>query len=320
MSGEFTAGNRIAGFKVETSPGTYEAPIAADYNIIGHDVDSLSFDRNASRLGKPAIGNLNQQQSLSGMLTGSFNFQTHLTHSGDHTVSPALKKLLEASGLFEKTDGISGEKYFEYDGTQPCGSLSAIVSEINCGTTPNAIDTKGRGCVPNLTIEGSGVGEQISLSFEISAAYEDEVDNAAPIKAITGADDGDVEKLLGTVFTIGGQAFVIHNYTLTMNAEVSPIPDPSKNGGVARYKITGFDPILSAQVQMLDIATSDLVDSSIDDTKFTEITLTGKYWDIEITDGNIRAMPKGDADGILTNELEIEVRAFKLRQKDITIS
>ena len=319
MAGQFTAGNRIAGFKDEgATPGVYSAPLAADFDIVGHDVGSLSFDRNGSRIGKPAIGNLNEAQTLSGMINGSFSFSTYLQHTGAHDTPSKLKKLLEAAGLAESADAITGEKLYSYTGAQPCKTLSCIVSEINCGTSPASIDAKGRGCVPNLTIEAPGVGEAIKLTFEISAAYEDEVDNATPIKAITSPDDGEIEKLLGTVFTIGGQGFIIHSCTLSMNPTVTAIPDPSKEGGIAQHKITAFDPVLNAQVQMVDLATSDLVDASIDDSVFTEITLAGKYWDIEITDGNIRNIPKGDADGILTNDLEIEIRAFRLRQKDIS--
>lgn len=317
MATHFTVGNRIFAVKEESTAGTFETPVASDYNIVGFDVEALNFEKNGTRLGKPASGNLNQTRTRSGKITGSTTIKTALHHSGDESVKPNIDKLLKASGLTQDATVLGNIRY-TYDGTQPCSTLSLVVTELNCGSAPSGVTAKGRGCVPALTIEAPGVGEQFALSFEMSAAYEGEEDVASPIKALTGVDD-DVytEKLLNSVFTIGGQAFVMHNATLSLNPTISPVDDPDKPGGVLFYRITGFDPVLTASVQMLDLETSDLPDNVIDDVIISSITIAGKYYDFEIIDGNIRNAPKGEAEGIVTNELEIEVRKFTMTQKDI---
>ena len=198
--------------------------------------------------------------------------------------------------------------------------LSVVVSELNCGTAPAAVQAKGRGASCNLVINGAGVGQELDCTFEFSCAKESEVDNATPIKALTGIDTGPTEKLLGTVVTIGAQTFIMHNFNLNHNNSVSKIDDPSKTGGVFQFKVKEADPVLTMSLQMIDLATSGIPAAVMNDTDFTNITIGGVYFDLIVTEGNIRKNTKGEADSIITNEIEIEVRKYKLMQKVIVVA
>ena len=321
MAGEFSNGNRIVAVVEEDTAGTFKDPQASDYNISFYDAGSMSFDKGVTRMGKPAQGNLGQAQSLSGLITATgVSLKAELKHSGDKAVTPALDKLFRNAGLKKVVEAVTGNISYKYDGTQPCTALSVVSSEINCGSSPSAVISKGRGGAVNMTINGTGVGAQVDVTFELSCAYEGEVDSSSPIKALTGEDAGDVEKLLNTTFTLDGTTYILHNYSLNMNNTVNQVVDSSKNGGVLKYKVQESDPVLTASVQMVDLASSGLPDLVIDDDKLTDGVIAGKYFDIVMTDYNVRTDTKGDAEGIITNELEIEIRAFELVLKEVTVS
>ena len=135
---------------------------------------------------------------------------------------------------------------------------------------------------------------------------------------MTGTDTGACEKLLGYTFTVGGQAFTLHNFTITLGNTVSQVPDPSKSGGVFQYKITATDCKLACQVQKIDLTTSTLPSDIIADTVFNPISLSSStgHWDISITVANLVSRKDADAEGLVAEDLEFEVRAFTLTQKD----
>lgn len=321
MAGEYSDGNRIVAVVEEDVAGTFKAPAAGDYNISFFDAGSLSFDKGVARMGKPARGNLNQSQSKSGLITSTgYSLKTELKHAGDKTQTPALDKLFRNAGLKKVIEDGTGDISYKYDGTQPCTGLSLIVSELNCGSTPEAVVSKGRGGACNMVITGAGVGQQVDATFELSVAYEVEEDDSAPVKALTGEDTGDVEKLLNTTFTLDGSVYILHNYSLNLNNAVNSVIGSEESSGVIKYKVQESDAVLTASVQMLSLDESMLPDLVIDDTLLNNGVISGKWFDIILEDYNIRTDTKGSADGIITNELELEIREFSLVLKDVTVS
>jgi len=318
MGGQFTGANRVAAVVSETTAGTYKAPQPSDYDIEFYDVSALSFERNPVRLGKPAVGNLMQGRSKVGKMSATgYALKCALKHSGNATQVPKLDKLFLAAGMWRQI-GPSGEVVYFYDGTQPCQTLSVDVTEFNCGRNPDAIAARGRGAVANMVINGSGVGELLDVTFELSMAYETEEDAVTYTKVLTGQDGGQPEKLLGVVFTINDVPYCLHNFTLNMNNEIAEVADPSKSGGLYQYKVVGSDPTLTASVQQLTLSESQLMTLLANDldTDAEEVVISGRGFDILIDKANIRNLSIGDASGINTNELEIEVRSFKLVLKD----
>jgi hypothetical protein len=319
MGGQFTGANRVVAVVPETEAGVYNAPSPSDYDIEFYDAAALSFERNPVRLGKPAVGNLMQGRSKVGKVSATgYAVKCALKHSGDATQTPKLDKLFRSAGLWKRTAGVGGAIEYYYDGTQPCQTLSVDVTEFNCGRNPDAIVSKGRGAVSNMVINGSGIGELLDVTFELSMAHEAELDATNYTKVLTGQDGGQPEKLLGVVFTINDKAYCLHNFSLNMNNEVAEVADPSKSGGIYQYKVVGSDPTLTVSVQQLSLSESDFMHLLAQDldTDAETVTIAGRAYDIVIDKANIRNLSIGDAGGINTNELEIEVRGFKLVLKN----
>ena len=236
MAGQFITQNRIVGFKAESTAGTYNAPTATDFDIEMFELSGVEFDYHYNRQGKPAKGNLTQAQSKSGMITATFSGKTRLQYTGDETVRPTQAKLWNVVGLSEAGgDGVS-QAVYTYDGTAPCDTVSAIVSDLNCGSSPVYIDNKVRGIQAEMVINAPGIGQEITCDYTFSGAYEGEADGASPIKALQGLDTGASEKLLGTTFTVDGQAFIINSFTVEIlsisasgilieSSDSSPVPN-----------------------------------------------------------------------------------------------
>jgi hypothetical protein len=317
MAIQFITGKSIVGLKAETTSGTFAAPIAGDYDVLFHELSPIEFDYGMNRQGKPADGSINMSQSKSGRVTGTFTAKSRLLYTGDENTAPNQAKIWKTAGLVE-SGGTTVPVVYTFDGSAPCDTLSATATELNCGSSAAGIDCKLRGIQTEMVISAPGVGQEITCDYTFSGAYEAEVDNASPIKVLTGTDTGACEKLLDYTFSIGGQAFTLHNYTLTLGNTVSQVPDPSKNGGVFQYKVTATDCKLACQVQKIDLATSGLPSDIIADTIFNPIliTSTNGHWDISITDANLVSRKDADAEGLVAEDLEIEVRAFTLTQKD----
>lgn len=316
MADQFLTNRKIVGFKAESTSGTYNAPLAADFNILMFDV-SCEIDYGMTRQGVPANGNLTSPQSKSGIIMGTLTGKTRLEYTGDENTAPKQAKLWNAVGLVE-SGGTTVPVVYTYDGTAPCGTLSAIDSDVNCGSSPASIDTKLRGIQGEMVISAPNVGAEITCDYTFNGAYEGEVDNASPIVALQGLETGACEKLLGHVFTVGGQTFKLHNFTITLGNTVSQVPDPSKTGGLFQYKVTATDCKLACQVEKIDLTTSGLPSDIIGDTVFNPITIVSStgHWDISITDANLSSKGNVDAEGIVAETLEFEVRAFTLTQKN----
>lgn len=315
MAEQFLTGNRIVGFKAETTAGTFNAPLAADFNIEMYELAPAEWDYHFNKQGKPANGNLTTAQSVSGMISAGFTGKTKLLYTGDENTAPTQAKLWNICGLVE-SGGTTVPVVYTYSGQAPCSAVSAIVSDLNCGSSPDGIDKKIRGIQANVSFNAPGVGQEITCDYTFTGAYETEVDNASSIKVLTGLDTGASEKLLGTVFSFGGVSYKLHSFTLDLGNTVSMVPDPAKSGGIFQYKVTGTEAKLTCQVQKIDLTTSTLNADTIADTVFNPIAITGTHWDFSITDANIVSRKDGDAEGIVTEELEFEVRAFTLTQKD----
>jgi hypothetical protein len=315
MATEYGTQNRIVGFKAESTAGTYNAPLAADFNIEAFDITTPEIDYSMANLGKPANGTLFEGQMRSGQYKVSLTAKTALTHSGDETVVPAVGKLLESAGLV-KSGGTTVPIVYTYDGSMPCNGLSAIVSDMNCGSSAVSVDRKVRGIQSNLVISAGGIGQEVALEFSMSGGFEDEVDNAAPIKALQGLDELR-EKFLETVFTVDGQAYIPLSFSLDLGNTVSFIGDPNKEGGVNKARITAKAGKLTVPVYKIDLATSGLPTSILTDEKFSAVKFAMKYYDLEITDANLSGRKDGDGEGTVTEELEFQVRGFTLTAKAI---
>ena len=314
MAGQYIVGQKVVGFKEETTAGTYNAVSASDFDILMFEVTPIEWDYHMNKQGKPANGKLTTAQSKSGIITGGFTGKTRLQYSGDQGVAPNQGKLLTTTGLVESGSG--SQIVYTYDGSSTCTTLSVLQSDTDCGSAPAGIDKSIRGVQSDLVISAPGVGQEITTDYTFAGAYEDEDDNASPITSLSGVDTGDTEKLLSTVFTLGGQTYILHNFTIALGNTVSMIQDPSKNGGVFQYKVTNTDCKFTAQVQKLDLTTYGLNDDVIADTVFNPITIAGTHWDFTITDANIISRKDGDAEGIIAEDLELEVRAFTMTQND----
>lgn len=315
MAGQFTSTNRIVAVKEETSPGVFQEMAQADYKIEFLDAETMDFDFNPERPGKVARGDMAEGQSFSTFrqLTG-YTLNTLWRHDGLENTFPTIDPLLKAAGLIGEVVG--GKARYSFKGIQPCKTFSIQSTELNCGETPDGIMTQARGCVPNLVISADGIGQQVKLGFEVVGAYENELDVANPIRTLEGYATGATEKLMNTTFQIGATPFILHSYNLNLNNNTVIVPDPSKPGCIYQGKVVGADPVLTATVQMIDLATSGLDDALAGDLVFDNITINGLGWDIVITEGNIRNLTKGDADNIMTQELEIELRRFHFEKKE----
>jgi len=315
MATEYGTQNRIVAFKAEGTAGTYNAPLAADHNIEIYDVATPEIDYGMANLGNPANGSLHEGQMRSGQYKVTFSGKAPLTHSGDATVEPTIGKLLVSAGLI-KSGGGADPVVYTFDGSMPCGGISAIVSDMNCGSTPAAVQRKVRGIQSNLVISAGGIGQEVGCEFTFSGAFEEESDNAAPIKVLQDLDELR-EKFLETVFTVDGQAYIPLSFSLDLGNAVSFIGDPNKEGGVLKARITGKAAKLTVPVYKIDLATSGFPADMVADSVFSSVKFAGKYYDLEITDANLSSRKDGDAEGIVSEELEFQVRGFTLTAKAI---
>ena len=313
---QYTSTNRIVAVKPEAEAGVFEEFGAEDYNIEFLDAETLDFDMTPDRAGKVASGNMAESQSFSTSqhMTG-YTLNTLWRHDGDESTFPTVDSLITASGLLKSVE--AGQATYTFDGTQPCETLSVQVTELNCGTNPDGIVSQARGCVPNMQIGVDGIGQQVKFTFELMGAYQDEFDDDNPIRVLQGYDTGVTEKLLNTSFSFGGTPYVLHNYSLNLNNNTVIVPDPSKSGAVYQGKVVGADPVLTVTTQMIGVDEGGIIQAVENDTVFNDITISGNGWDIIVDEGNIRQATKGDEDSIMTYELEIEVRKFRLVKKEL---
>ena len=311
---EYGTQNRIVGFNAEGTSGTYDAPIAADFDVTMYELSALEWDYGMNRQGKPATGDLTNAQSKSGIISGTFTGKTTLDYTGAQGTAPNQGKLFIAAGLVES--GAATQIVYTYNGTQPCGTLSAIVSDLDCGAAPVSIDKMARGIAPNLVFNFPAPGQEVTCDWTFSAAYGGETDNAAPIKVLTGLDTGASEKLDSPSFSFGDVTYILQSASLDMGNSVTMIKDPDKLGNIFKYKVTGSDPKFTCSVIKQDVATSTIPTDIIGDTVFNPINISGAHWTFSITDANLISAKDGDAEGTVSEELEFEVRAFTLTQAD----
>ena len=305
--------NRIVGFINEGTTGTYTPVTAASFNIEFFELSVIEWDYHFSKKGKPANGNLTTAASKSGMITGGFTGKTELINSGVAGVAPNQGILFKIVGLVESIITDTSVTY-AYDGSMPCETVSCLGNDMTCGTTPTAIEKKGRGIQGNLKIGAANVGEEVICEYTFSAAYESEADGAAPIRALQGLDAGVAPKLAQGGFVIGTTPFILQSFGLDLGNSVTLRKDPSKNGGVYQYQVTGTECKLTVGVEKQAITTSGLVADTIADTTFNPITIPLGDWTLTITDANISSRKDGESEGLISEELEFEVRAFTLVQ------
>ncbi|MCK5023240.1 MAG: hypothetical protein KAS04_03645 [Candidatus Aenigmarchaeota archaeon] len=321
MDIELLTGNTIVGFKDEVVPGTFIEITAPDYNVVVHEPGKADVDYHTKKLGKPAIGSLITSQSKSGMRSVQFPGKVELKFSGDEEVAPVDSKIIASAGLVVAAPGGAPVTY-TYSGLAPCATLSGIVTDLGCGSAPNAIDYKVAGIQSNLVIAGTGVLEEITLDYTFSGVDYDRVDNLTPIKVATGIDTGATEKLMGGGFTMGAQPYTLNSFSLDLGNTVSMVKDPSSvdaNGeynGIKKFKITATDCKLAINVKKIDIGTSGIPTKIIQDTILTDLKIDMVHWDIEITECSIITAKDVDGDGIIMQDLEIEVKAFVMTQKN----
>ncbi len=314
----YITGNNIIGLKEEASFGTYVDPVAGtDFNICMKELGTPEINYNYNRSGNCANGNIMPSQTKSGKASFQVTGQTHLQYSGDETVAPKNGLLFRSAGFVE-SGGDALPIVYTYDGSVvPDIGLSLIMSIIKRGSSPASIDVTAAGIQSNMVISAGGVGEEVVCEHTLQGAFVGEVDNADPVKTLSGTDTGVTSKFLGGNLTMGSVTYVIQSFSLDLGNSIAMVNDPGSNKGLLGQQVTAADPTFTFSAQKLPLSTTDQITDVENDTVFTDLSLTLGNWTLTIPDGNFKSKPTdSDLEGIVGQDFEIEAREIVLTQAD----
>ena len=158
------------------------------------------------------------------------------------------------------------------------------------------------GASGNVTFEGTA-GKRMMCNFEFSGIWQATIDEALP--AYAPSTDPPI-RVQGGTFTLGGESIKINSFSLNMGCNVVMRADADGVGGIAHYHITDYDTVLSIDPEADKVAGYDFNGIWLAGTEAAvSLLLTDGTTNITIAIAKfqIREVPGGDRDGVLTYEL-----------------
>lgn len=299
--------------KEEVTNGTYNAPIGADFDVITKTLADVAWDDGHDNGVDQADGTFIMSKSESGQKSGSVQFACDMKWSGDALTAPKWwNRYLKFCG-FSITTGAT-PAVAEYDGTPTCKTTSLLIPYWQCDGTGTA--DRLAGAYGAVEIGADAVGATIRPSFTFTGKNAGGVSLASGEKLTpVGVDTTDCEKWIGSTFTLGGYAYKVWSWNLSIQGDVQMLVDPSDDTGIAYAHMVGANPQLSMTVTREPIATVDPRSDVMSDTVYSGVTFGLKHFDIECTSAQLTEVTNSVNNESATYDFTVKVDKVKLTQK-----
>ncbi len=283
--------------EVEATPGTWDAPDAAD-GVLAYDV--VATPEFAMFKQDPQGKLLSRYKSLSGIQSGTITFRLEIRGHGSTENPPDNHEIvLEACGFSEANGRL------EPTTTQP-GSVSIQVEE-------DGMVGKYKGCLGNVRFIGV-VGEPMFYEFTFRGTIEDITSGS--LTTLTGLPTTVPPVLLSASFSTSvssAESHIINSIEFDMQNEIAFSTSVSETTGIYRAYITGknpvgsFDPEYNTSFDWLDrIITNDL------GGLYLELgSVTNNRCMISCPNIRFMAMDPGDREGVRILTVPFEMNKTK---------
>lgn len=213
----------VFGAKVETTTGTAESITAAEavFNAYNAQIRP-NIPRNRRAGQGTSAGQLPQ---VPGARMGELTVETDLVNSGSATHPQLFSVLLKAASF-----GVSSATYSPQFG-------NASYTTITAGLFQDGRYKALAGAVSDLSIRGTS-GEAVRMFWRIQGVWQPPT-NAA---LITPTYPTTIPpRLASATFTIGGNAYKLGDFELSLNNVIAPRRDASKAAGIHSMVVTDHD-------------------------------------------------------------------------------
>ena len=283
---------RIFAARVETTTGTPETLGAADaaFNAFNH-----SYRTTIARNRREGQSSVSQLPQVSGARIGEITVETDLVGSGG-AGQPAWGALLKAASFVE-----SGGVYSFVTG-------SASYTTLTAGFYQDGRFKNIAGAAADLVIRGSA-GNPVRSFWRIRGSHQP----PTAVALITPTYPTTLPpRLASATFTIGGTAYKLGSFELTLGNVLAPREDASKVSGIHSFAVTDADTTFRCSIEATAFSTHDFYADHLAGTEAALSLVIGTAANNTIT----IAAPKmqlaeppedEDADGILRDALQFQL-------------
>lgn len=259
---------RILAAKDESTKGTYEAMLDADFNVRIRGIEIVPTVEPDDENSKHATGDHGEDNSIMGAQSATINFFIRMAWGGAVDTIPLWDKFNKPCGVKSAVIGVAGVKFEplkEYDGE----SISLQVMDIQRGASPSAVAYRFAGCMGNVIYTAEGVGQPLLARYSFTGKIHEVVDVPNnEILALTNPSTVVGDKLLNAPVTLGGVANQqISSFALNVGNDIQPEIDQSDPTGYRQFNIVARRPRLSVNPLQQLVATNDIYGKTKDGTR-----------------------------------------------------
>lgn len=302
-----TAQNAVV-LKIETTNGTYDAPLSADHDIrlLGGGKATVTYGNEP--IGKPADGTMND-----GPIAGKFQkveypeLMAEILAPVDETTEPKWYKLAKIGGYNAKTFNTT-YKGLELASLPSCTTASAIFQSSGCGKgeTIKARGMKGKSVI---YFDGANAVMMIKLVSMVGALQEAVSYGSVSPFTLTGNNTTAQQRAGMYIITIQGQVYQIIKLEIDSGLTIATRPKNDVSG-IDYAQATAGEKRLNMTLKKLDgseVADNNIhelaVANSKGDVTILGQALVGGAYDITVTGTQLLDPSTGDADGFETFEI-----------------
>jgi len=245
--------------KLETTAGTMETLDSSDFDVKVRNPEVSPIIEPDDEASKYANGNHGEDEVVMGAQSGTISFSVRMGYAGDDTTEPNWFKFANGAGLKTVTyagTGIALQPAKEYDNK----TMTIWVYDLEVGgASPAGVVYQFAGCIGQVNMGASGIGQPWMAEFTFTGKLVDIVDvENASLPEIGAIDTSHPEKFLNNTVQIDGQTECISSFQLDTGNEVNPYICQSQSTGYNYFQITSRKPRLSMDPLMSSVATEDV--------------------------------------------------------------
>lgn len=283
--------------EIQTERGTAATPDGADA-VAAYEITQPTFESEALERGM-AMSYLGSKDKFIVTKGQKLTFKTELRGSGTKGTPPQISKLLRACRM---TEVITADTSVEYKFNSTDDHELVTIYYFKDDVLYKLVDACG-----TAKIECKA-GAFASVQFDMTGSYAKPVDSAPPAPTVSAVIPPRFESA-GVQFD--SLAIAIETLSIDFANEVVQRVDANKANGIDGYKITGRDPKLNIDPEMVSIATKDIYgiwDSSEKKAFQTTFGSDGNKIIMSAPKAQLINIGHGDRNKIVTNNLECELK------------
>lgn len=247
MGEAFISKRRHIGIAVETTKGTAETLVTADYAIQAYDIQCTTqfgrFDRDTQK------AYLSKLPGIVGTVSAQITFTCEVRHSATTTTLDVWERALQGCGFALSTSTLKPSSNAADQKT-----LTIQVAVGAFGTSSNqAVIFKARGCAGTVTFEGR-VGQPLLARFTFTGVYDGVVDGTLVVPT---QETGIPGVFQGVSATWGGSSRVLSTINLDMGNSVTLRESVNETTGLLHAVIVDRRPTGSIDPDLELVATDD---------------------------------------------------------------